>query len=385
VTTDNFLYVHADQNNDNFGAFLANVLKASGTSSFSVVATSAESNNNNGGFPYPPSPLTSLLSLSAGAAGGAVLTGYDYAFTTHSPYHSHMASSSIHGMNYKSIAAAATIVARAALAAAYDAGDGSYDYETASAYALNLIPNELSYQDETLVALADCLFYNGECDMMKRYATVTSETERSLTGFKLGTGVSLGVPPNYYAGVYNDQYGQPFVQVGDNIYGAYDGQDFGKKSSDAISRQPRALENAIFGMMNDFLGRGTANYAKKSCQTSSDCNDVSFCVNNGDMATCTGGGVCVCRRAHFHAALDEALVPAKNQYTGMFEMNANDANGYSPMYTEPDWSNDVGVRVYRDAGTIPGLVTLAAGAVVSGLSFCAAFVLRVGLKKEKLY
>ena len=70
--------------------------------------------------------------------------------------------------------------------------------------------------------------------------------------------------------------------------------------------------------------------------------------------------------------------------SGYFEFDEYDAE-ISPVYTEPNWSQFVGVRVYRDVGPIPGLVTLAIGAVVMALSVCSAFVLRVGLKKEKLY
>ena len=95
--------------------------------------------------------------------------------------------------------------------------------------------------------------------------------------------------------------------------------------------------------------------------------------------------MCVCRRAYFHTALDEALVPAKNKPTGYFVSSGDADGGYSPMYTEPFWSNDIGVRVYRDVGATPGFITLAAGVGVAATSFCAAFVLRVGLKKEKLH
>eukprot|EP00957_Ditylum_brightwellii_P096597 7357176-Ditylum_brightwellii.AAC.1 len=53
-----------------------------------VIASSAEGNNDYG-YPYPPSPLTSLLALSEGVAGGAVVTGFDYAYANRAPYHSH--------------------------------------------------------------------------------------------------------------------------------------------------------------------------------------------------------------------------------------------------------------------------------------------------------
>jgi nicastrin len=382
VVGDGILYVHADKNNDKTGAFMANVLKYSGTSYFSVAAATS-SNNNDNAYSYPPTPLTSLLQLSGGAVGGAVLTGYDYAFLSSVPYHSHRDSASMSKVNLKSIAAAATIVARGILAAAYD--DGSYDYATAATYAKSTI-EELADDDEVLVELADCLLYNGECDMLKKYSSVEVQNDRIRTGVNVGSPNPLGTPPNYYVGVYNRLYGQPFVQVGDQYYGAYNGEDYGNKNSDVIHMLPELLETAIHGLLNDFLGKGSsdANGVFDECKTVSNCANVDYCSAYGDRATCTGGGVCVCARAQYHVALDEAILPAENKPAGYFVVDEDDA-GVSAMYTEPFWSNSVGVRVYRDAGWLPGFLTLAAGIGVGSLSLFAAFVLKVGLKKEKLY
>lgn len=380
AVTDGLLYVHANQEN-NYDKFMANVLKASSTDSFSVTSSSTESGDS--GYPYPPTPLTSLLSLSGGAVGGAVLSGYDYAFRNTVPHHSHHDSAAIAGIDMDAIAAAATVVARSAVAAAYDSGD--YDYETAASYAANLIP-ELSSSNSNLIEIADCLFYNGECDLFKKYASMETANEKAMTGVNLNIGYPLGTPPNYYVSVYNRYYGQPFVQVGEYSYGAYDGENFGKAKSDAITMQPRLLESAIHGLLDDYLGHGgkVESTGAKSCNKFSDCSGVDYCYATGESVTCSGGGVCVCRRAHFHVALDEALVPAKNKATGYFEINEND-EGISAMYTEPYWSNSVGVRVYRDVGALPGYLTLASGAVVAAVSLFSAFVLRVGLKKEKLF
>jgi len=388
AVANGLLYVHADENNDQIGAFLANVLQATGTSSISVASSSAENGEN--GYPYPPSPLTSLLSLSGGSVGGAVLTGYDYAYSSKPPYHSHLDSASKYTISKKSIAAAATILARSAVAAAYD--NGEYDSDTASSYASNLIP-ELSSNDETILELYDCLFYNGACDLLKNYANVELTNERIHTGLNLGLHGELGTPPNYYVGVYNGYYGQPFVQVGENVYGAYDGDKYGNKKSDAFGIQPRMLESALHGLLNDYLGRGSSSSSNSDsesdsdlpkCKKVSDCADVKYCSSYGDSATCTGGGVCVCKRANYHIALDESLRAVKNKPTGYFEISSND-DAISAIYTEPFWSPSVGVRVYRDAGSLAGFLALAAGLGVGALSLFSAFVLKVGLKKEKLY
>lgn len=384
AVTDGILYVHADQNNDSYGKYLANLLKYCYTDAFTVVVSSAESNGNN--YPYPPSPLTSLLQLSGGAAGGAVLTGYDYDYASMVPFHSHMDSDSHVNVGLDNIAAAATIMARAALAVAFDDGtySGAGDYQTPATYAKNLIP-ELSSSDSTLLELSKCLLYDGNCNLITKYSAMETANEKSRTGLNVQNGVSLGTPPSYYVGVFNSYYGQPFVQVGDNAFGAYNGSDYGKQKSDAISMQPQQLESAILGLFNDFLGRGSSsNNVTASCKKLTDCSKVDYCSSYGDIATCSGSGTCVCVRARYHIALDEALKPAENKPTGYFVVDENDA-GISPIYTEPFWSPSVGVRVFRNAGSLPGFFTLVSGLAVGAASLFGALVLKVGLKKEKLY
>jgi hypothetical protein len=288
-------------------------------------------------------------------------------------------------MNLKAIASAATIVARTALAAAYD--DGSYDYSTASAYAMNNI-GELSYDNSVMVELANCLFVDGNCNMLNKYASVEARNEADRTGIDVEVGSSLGNPPNYYVGVYKIEYGQPFVRVGDNIYGAYDGGKYGEKSSDAFAMQPKRLQQAIRNMLSDFLGRGSYSsggyVSPKSCRKESDCSGVSYCQASGDSATCSGTKVCVCKRSYFHIALDEAITPAVNNYTGYFEQSYDDAE-ISPLWTEPYWSNDVGVKMYRVSKTNPGFISLAASGIVVAVCFFVTVMVKVGMKKEKLY
>lgn len=383
AVSNGILYVHADQNNDAYGTYLAYVLKYSATSEFSVAFSSAANNNNNG-YPYPPSPLTSLLNLSGGAVGGALLTGYDYAFTGKVPYHSHRDSATVASISLNSVAAAATMIARAAVAAAYDDGSNDYGgYQNAAKYAKNIIP-ELSYKDDDLVELSNCLLYGGSCNIISKFNDVEKSNEKIRTGLNIGSGDAFPNPPSFYVGVYNSYYGQPFVQVGDNAFGAYDGNDFGKKNSDAISMMPRQLESAIHGLFNDYLGRGSNQNGKISCKKESDCANVEYCQADYDSATCTGRGQCVCKRARYHIAVDEAVEAAPNQASGYFQINEND-EGISAMYAEPFWSSSVGVAVYRDAGSLPGFFTLAAGFVVGIASLFSALVLKVGLKKEKLY
>jgi nicastrin len=384
--SDGVLYVHNDGNDGTFGSFLSNVLRYSSTNTYSVAASAAGDNAEEGNYPYPPSPLTSLQSLTEGAIGGAVLTGFDYVYAKRPPYNSHLNTEENLAMNLKSIAASATLLARAALAAAYD--DGSMAAENAATYAAAII-SELSSSDSMLVELADCLFVNGYCKLLKSYAEMEASNEKSRTGFNVGSGEPLGKPPSYYVSVFNMYDGQPFVQVGDEVFGSYNGDQYGEKKTDGVGVQPRMLEQAIRNMLHDFLGQGAfvtdsgAQVSAQSCKKQQDCSAVTYCAQSGDSVSCSGSNVCVCTRAHYHVALDEAIVPALNNATGYFYVSKND-QGISPMYVEPIWSN-VGVRMYRDSKMTPGFMTLALGLGVLVVSFFATIVVKVSMKKEKVY
>ena len=115
-----------------------------------------------------------------------------------------------------------------------------------------------------------------------------------------------------------------------------------------------------------------------------DCSSVSYCASDGDSSVCTAKKVCVCARSHYHLALDEALEAAPNNLTGYFLVSEND-EGISAIYTEPNWSNDVGVRVYRNAGRGAGFAVLGLGIVMVTLCAGAAAFLQRRMKKEKLY
>jgi len=379
---DGNLFVHNSGQTD-MGSFLANVMMSSGTTYYKAAASAAE--NGDDGYPYPPTPLSSLLSLTEGGVDGAVLTGYDYVFTKRPPYQSHVQGQN---MNLMAVASAATILARTALAAAYD--DGSYDYETASSYAINSIP-ELSYGDDLLVELADCLFVDGNCKLLNKYSSMEAANDQDKTGFEIGVGQALGQPPNYYVSIYHMNNGQPFVKVGSKVYGSYDGEEYGKSSGDSIGMQPKMLQQALRNMLHTFLGQGSSMVAEdgskvsaKSCSSAAKCKDISYCSTNTDSATCSADNVCVCKRGFYHIALDEAVDPTPNKATGFFDI-VNDEAGVSALWTEPFWSSTVGVNMYRYTDSNAGWYVLASGAIFSGFCFFLVVLLKVGMKKEKLY
>ena len=367
LNDENTFYVH-----DSGEGSLSNMLLSMSSDDWTV-------NEGSDGI-IPPTPLSSLIHLSEGDVGGVVLSGYYANYANKAYYMSHLDSNSTTPINLESIAKAATFVARTALASvAYN----TY-YDDAVVYAQNLI-TELDSSDETLLDLANCLLTDGTCDTLKKFSSMERSNSKDETGYDVGIGQELGNPPNYYVSIFDSPNGQPYAYVDGNVYGSYSGDaEYRKDSHDVVLVRPNVLEMAVHGMLNDFLGRGSnGDNELTKCQSLSNCKDVAYCSNSGDSAVCTGENVCVCSRSHFHLALDETIIAAPNNYTGMF-VPSDDDEGVSPMYTEPYWNSDIGVQVYRE-GKGGGGWAFGAGVILTGAWVASTVLVKKKLQKQKLY
>lgn len=271
------------------------------------------------------------------------------------------------------VAAAATLLARTAVAAAYrNPGDGDTNAETAAAYAMGLLPDAVDSSSTSFADLYNCLFEDGNCETFLKYSNVERTNDALRTGIDLGLGVPLGTPPSYYTSIYDSSNGQAFLHVGGTGSGKrYFGslvagngakdkygkeiKDYGTDVSDTFLLRPSLLETSIHGILNDFLGRGSfvasddsSSPTLTTCKHNNDCSSVSYCGGGSDsssssalasLPTCAGGS-CVCgARSHYHPALDEGLSAAANVGPGMFELQQNEDDSgegvSSALYTEP--------------------------------------------------
>jgi len=82
--------------------------------------------------------------------------------------------------------------------------------------------------------------------------------------------------------------------------------------------------------------------------------------------------------------LDEALSPATNARPGRFVIIDNDT-GVSAMYAEPYWSHYVGVRIYNDAGTTPGVYAAVIGSLLALMCMAIVVNMKKTLVKAKVY
>mmetsp|Transcript_32239 Transcript_32239/g.36668 ORF Transcript_32239/g.36668 Transcript_32239/m.36668 type:complete len:410 (-) Transcript_32239:191-1420(-) len=399
VEKNNF-YFHADYSEA--GKSMSKILEAlSDEDSYTISEDVVEGNDDDDNFSddtstIPPTPLTSLLSLSDGEIGGAVLSGYKEGFVpTHGSRHD-----TYDQLDYSAIAAAATTVARAAVAAAIfdDDSEDEDELNNAVAFALEQIPNALTASDETLIEVAGCLTIDANCKLLKQYARMDAETEQDRTGIRTQIGIPLGrsdkneleqVEPNYYVSVLSRWSGQPFVSVGNSPYGAYKPEDdtwkqYGQHKTDAFSVQPTLLEQAVRGLFNDFLGRPANSNNLKVCESTSQCSQVKYCSTPAN-AICTGGKICVCGpQAHYHVALDEDIEATQNEYPGFFTVLGKSEK--SALYTEPNWDSGVGVQIFVDDGSSTlGWITLGLGLVVIVSSLIIGQKQRQFLIQEKLF
>jgi nicastrin len=384
LSTANTMYVHGHNapstSSGNSNAFIGNVLMQLTTS---FITSVSEGNANT----VPSTPLTSALKLSSSIGGGAVLAGYSSAgFPAESNYRSHLDNANGR-ISLAAIASAATILARAAVAIAYD--DGTEDYATVSQYASSIIPELNSEQDSTFLSLSNCLLVDGSCDFIRQYINVERANDIKRTGYDFsGRNSNIGVPPNYYVGVY-EAGRQPLAMIGGMFFGAFDGstsqRQYGQTKGDAIILSPNALETSIHGLLNDFLGRPTSSSTiLKSCTTSDNCKDVTYCSSSAkEYAVCTGGLFCVCARSHYHVAVDEALEVPVNNGTGYFVISEKD-EGISALYTEPFWE-EISVRVYRNGDSQAAVWTTSFAVIVAIVSYGASLGLKSTLVKQKLY
>ena len=130
----------------------------------------------------PPTPLTSLLEKASDPASvsGSVLSGYDASYSD--PYLRTRHDNLTRLESYSSVAAAATLAARAALA---DAAADDMGVEGAASWAASVV-GDIEADDEEFVAVADCLFVSGgRCELVQEAVAEANKESVDATGYKL--------------------------------------------------------------------------------------------------------------------------------------------------------------------------------------------------------
>ena len=317
------------------------ILRSLTSNGFGVEASSRDG--------LPPTPLTSLLEKAAdpSSVSGSVLSGYDDEYSD--PYLRTRHDNVTRLGSYASVAAAATLAARAALA---DAVADEMGVEAAVSWAASVV-GDIGEDDEEFKAVADCLFVSGgSCELVREAVAEANAKSVEATGYGLYSR-SFPSPPSYFVSVYDMYNSQPYVVVNGKVYGRYEdveefekgrgGEGEGKgKNTNFVGVQPSELETAVKGMLQKYFN-GTDGFVE------------------------------------YHPATDESLEAQRKM--GLWEVSEGD----SELWTEPNW-NDLGFAIFNDAGEEGGadLAMKIVGTTAGLASLAAAWIVGLRWRKQKL-
>ena len=351
----------------------------------------------------PPTPLSSLVALSSSRSSlcGVALTGYDSSFS--SPlYRSHL-DAGTSTVDLATVCAAATIAARAAVAAARGGSDGvGADVLWASEKIKDVDPD-----DPFVQALAKCFLEDGDCDIVRTSVEEEAYRQVSRVGYSPGSYRGFGKPPNYYVGVYDMYNSQPYLVSDGRVYGALSNATLFNVEplQHFMQLRPSALELSLASLLDSFLGSafvssdpdgvtalgGGGGTSATNCTSSNPnvCQNVT-CSTAYSFPTCAQGK-CTCKASHMHVALDAGLRPANGSApAGFFEVvggEVGDGGGgatTTPIWTEPNW-RDVGVVIFSDGARWKGAAGMEAlgWTAFLGMGVAAYYATRI-MKKEKI-
>lgn len=280
----------------------------------------------------PPSPLLSFQEAQPPLAfDGAVLSGYNSAYATPF-YHSEFDNASV--INAGVVASAATVVARTLYALATGLAN--------PAAAAAAVPAGLTANASLVAEMVACITVNAQCPLFARVLGVDSATLASLVP---------AAPLTLYTSVYN----QPYSLSGGNGY----------------VLQPTPLE----AFVRNLLGRVTASPAQVNgtCATTQDCTTAGLPKAYECLL-----GACVVANAFYHDALSPALAASPAAY-GSFSVVSTPDPTIDPLWTEPYWSNSIGVTAFlKDSpaadGAVLGVGLAATLAAIVGSHFLVRFL-----------
>ncbi|CAM9235723.1 unnamed protein product, partial [Ectocarpus fasciculatus] len=301
---DTELYVHS---NDPDSSTMRHVVEASASVS-GVEIVSVEKSS------MPPTPLTSFVNeFEVLGEESAVITGYQSVFKD-PRYHSHYDNATF--VSEISVIRATELFAKSLVSMA--GGD-------ATAVEINT----------TWVSSAlKCLLSDWNCAF---FADSVSSEKVIYQHLFYDSGNPL-FPPSYYADVLSPYSRQPIVNHNGRLYGKY--SEKWNEKDDIMYSTPNILEAIIRTTITTLDTTVPEGEQRLYCSVSSDCDEYfceffSFEIPMVKLECLMG--VCVCPVASYHVALDpgNSVVVTPGHYTIV--------DSSAPIFTEPNWSNDVGV------------------------------------------
>jgi len=138
----------------------------------------------------------------------------------------------------------------------------------------------------------------------------------------------------------------------------------------------RLFPNAYEVFTRSFLA--SAMVPNATADAAASCSQSQGCGDAGKGMECVYPGVCANKSAYHH----EASSPGITRTTTALLYDV--VNSSMPIWTEPQWADDIGSYSFPDPGVWIGWATLAIGVVVTGLGVAASFLVLRGVQKMKL-
>lgn len=306
----------------------------------------------------PPTPLTSFV--NAGEYGradlvGAVIAGYDgnAAPGTFNTRHDTVDRIDVAAVTKASQVLAETLYTLAA--------------KTVSTTELKTIQVNRTHVGELLT----CISTNWRCDLMKSVSAPAVATMLEYLDLSSSSYPAFQKPATLYSGpldVNRQMLVKKRASKDDVSYYTLYNQSW-SETTDSVKLFPNAYEVFTRAALAAAMVDAPTAKAASACTKSQTC---------GKGMECVAPGVCVKQAAYFHFAISPGLERTKT--LGLYAI----VNESLPLWTEPQWENDIGSYVFPDPGELIGWLALAIGVAVTGVGVVLARFVLTSVHKMKL-
>lgn len=325
------------------------IMKApSAASSFSTGTTGA----------LPPTPLSSFVNdaeFGKKDLVSAVIAGYDDTFSAGGAYNSR------HDV-FELLDVAAVTKASQVLAETL--------YQLAAKTSSSDKLKTIEVKKEMVEEMLKCVSSNWQCDLMKNYSTPSVKTMISYLNLGDSSWPSFQKPSTLYSGTL-DSNRQMLVKAGTDAYYTIFNQSW-SETDNRVDLFPNAYEVFTRSFLASAMIDTTTASAGTACTKSQDCAD------GGKGMECVYPGVCAKQSAYFHFAMSPGLKRTKT--LGVYSI----VDDKMPLWTEPQWANDIGSYSFPDPGSLIGWLSLLIGVVITGVGFVLSRIFLTSVHKMKL-
>ncbi|ETI55900.1 hypothetical protein F442_01443 [Phytophthora nicotianae P10297] len=307
----------------------------------------------------PPTPLTSFVNDAEYGQRdlvSAVLAGYDESYTSERTYNSRHDEFSL--LDVDAVVQAAQVLAESI-------------FTLASSNATTAQMDKIEVDTWLVESMLSCITTDWNCDLMKKYSQFMVTTLIEYLSLTDSASPSYSEPATVYPGTLNRDRSMMVLNKSDASYYSLFNESWSDEDY-AVRLFPNAYEVFTRAFLASAMVPNATADGAPSCSQSQGCSD------GGKGMECVYPGVCVKKSAFHH----EASSPGIKRTDTPLQYDV--VNSSHPIWTEPQWANDIGSYSFPDPGAWIGWITLAIGVVVTGLGVGASFMVLRSVQKMKL-